>query len=86
MYSTLESRDAINDLLKLGFTNNPSVSIDANYDGNVNNTFAFNTAVPTTPQVGRWVLNSNFAAPFTAPTGFLQPSVQLPLGLELNSE
>jgi hypothetical protein len=30
---TLESRDAINDLLKLGFTNNPSVSIDANYDG-----------------------------------------------------
>ena len=68
---TLESRDAINDLLKLGFTNNPSVSIDANYDGNVNNTFAFNTAVPTTPQVGRWVLNSNFAAPFTAPAGVL---------------
>jgi hypothetical protein len=65
----LESRDATNNLLRLGFTNNPSVSTDANYDGNVNTTFAINPAVPTTPQIGRWILNSNFAAPFTAPAG-----------------
>ena len=68
---SLEARDATNNLLKLGFTNNPSVSIDANYDKNVNNTFAFNAAVPTTPQVGRWIVNANYAAPYTAPSGVL---------------
>ncbi|AZA52750.1 hypothetical protein [Chryseobacterium sp. G0201] len=67
----LEARTVTNNLLKLGYTNDPSVSIDANYDGNVNNTFAFNAAYPSTPQVGRWIANSNFAAPYYAPAGVL---------------
>lgn len=67
----LEARDATNNLLKLAYTNDPSVSIDASYDKNVNNTFGFNAAVPVTPQVGRWVLNSNYAAPYTAPAPIL---------------
>jgi hypothetical protein len=69
MYSTLESRDAINDLLKLGFTNNPSVSIDA-IMMECKQYFCIQYCC-SYHQVGRWVLNSNFAAPFTAPAGVL---------------
>lgn len=66
---TLEPRSTSNGLMKLSYSTNPGVtSTDALYGTNVNTTFAPNATYPATPLIGSWIVNSNYASPYTATT------------------
>ncbi len=69
---TLEARSPTNGLLQLSYSPSPGVtSTDALYTANVNNTFATSPSFPTTPVVGSWIVNSNYASPYYSPSPIL---------------
>ncbi|WP_312392953.1 hypothetical protein [Chryseobacterium sp.] len=70
---TLEPRAAASGgLMKLSYSTNPgNTSTDALHRANVNTTFSPNPDVPTTPVIGAWILNQNYANPYTTASPIL---------------
>lgn len=70
----LEARSAPNGLIKLPYTLDPNVPVEANYEANVNLGFAPHPTYTSTPLIGRVIINANYNPPFiVAPSAPIVP-------------